>query len=148
MSNDNGMRESVRIYVTGYCDGLSSLREALASHPELDVVGWSDNVQEARAPLACGHLQVVLHGTGDAHLPVHELATIREHTQAPVIMLASGDSTQLLDQALDTDVADGLRPPPLTGNGGFPVPQGGHAQSDRACIDPSHSRSRRRTPRR
>jgi pilus assembly protein CpaE len=127
MSNDNGMRESVRIYVTGYCDGLSSLREALASHPELDVVGWSDNVQEARAPLAGGHLQVVLHGTGEAHLPVHELATIREHTQAPVIILASGDSTQLLDEALDTDVADVLMLPQLTENVVFAIRKAAHA---------------------
>jgi pilus assembly protein CpaE len=127
MSNDNGMRDSVRIYVTGYCDGLSSLREALSSHPELDVVGWSDNVQEARAPLAGGHLQVVLHGTGDAHLPVHELATIREHTQAPVIILASGDSTQLLDEALDTDVTDVLMLPQLTENVVFAIRKAAHA---------------------
>ena len=127
MSNDNGTRERVRIYITGYCDGLSSLREALAAHPELDVVGWNDSVQEARAPLAGGHLQVVLHGTGDAQLPVHELATIREHTQAPVIMLASGDSTQLLDQALDTDVADVLMLPQLTENVVFAIRKASHA---------------------
>jgi pilus assembly protein CpaE len=127
MSNDNGMRDSVRIYITGQCDGLSSLREALASHPELDVVGWSDNVQEARAPLAGGHLQVVLHGTNAAQLPVHELATIREHTQAPVIMLASGDSTQLLDEALDTDVTDVLMLPQLTENVVFAIRKAAHA---------------------
>jgi pilus assembly protein CpaE len=127
MSYDNSTRERVRIYITGQCDGLSSLREALAAHPELDVVGWSDNVQDARAPLAGGHLQVVLHGTAESKLPVHELATVREHTQAPVIILASGDSTQLLDEALDTDVADVLMLPQLTENVVFAVRKAAHA---------------------
>jgi pilus assembly protein CpaE len=128
MSPDNGtMRERVRIYITGMCEGLSSLREALAAHPELDVVGWSDSVHEAHAPLAGGHLQVVLHGTADSQLPVHELATIREHTQAPVIILASGDSSQLLDEALETDVADVLMLPQLTENVVFAVRKAAHA---------------------
>ena len=41
------MSEITRIYVTGSCDGLDRLREGLAEHPELDFVGWSENVAEA-----------------------------------------------------------------------------------------------------
>src|SRR6185295_13434697 len=48
------MSESTRIYVTGSCDGLDRLREGLAAHPELDFVGWSENVAEASAALAGG----------------------------------------------------------------------------------------------
>ena len=57
------MSDSTRIYVTGSCDGLDRLREALATHPDLDFVGWSENVAEATAALAGGHLQVVVHAT-------------------------------------------------------------------------------------
>ena len=34
-------RERVRIYATGSCDGFDKLRDSLASHPELEVVGSS-----------------------------------------------------------------------------------------------------------
>jgi hypothetical protein len=34
-------REKVRVFVTGSCDGLPELREALERHGELDIVGWS-----------------------------------------------------------------------------------------------------------
>ena len=63
------MNESIRIYLTGTCEGHDRLREALATHPDLDFVGWSEHVAEATAALAGGHLQVVIHATGDTTLP-------------------------------------------------------------------------------
>ena len=57
------MSDRIRIYVTGSCEGHDRLREALATHPELDFVGWSEHVAEATAALAGGHLQVVVHAT-------------------------------------------------------------------------------------
>jgi hypothetical protein len=36
-----------RVYFTGDCDGLTELRDALAQHPELDVVGSSEYVAQA-----------------------------------------------------------------------------------------------------
>ena len=61
--------DSTRIYVTGSCDGLDRLREGLATHPDLDFVGWSENVAEATAALAGGHLQVVVHATRSTSFP-------------------------------------------------------------------------------
>ena len=64
---------------------------------------------EASAALAGGHLQVVVHGTRSTSLPADEIAMIREHTRSPIVVLASGESTALLDEALETDgVADVL----------------------------------------
>jgi pilus assembly protein CpaE len=124
---ENGYsRESLRVYITGNCDGLGTLRDALASHPELEVVGWSETVHDAHAPLAGGHLQAVLHATRESALPRHELAAIREHTQAPVILLASGESSELLSEALDTDVADVLLLPQLTENVVFAIRKACH----------------------
>jgi hypothetical protein len=90
-------REKVRVFVTGSCDGLAELRDALERHGEVEVVGWSDGVRDSASTLTGGHLQVVLHGTRSSTLPSDELAAIREHTPAPVILLASGESSVLLE---------------------------------------------------
>ena len=126
MSDNGNTRDSVRLFVTGNCDGLGPLLDALNQHDDVEVVGFSENVADAFAPLAGGHLQVVLHGTRDAHLPVHEIASIREHTQAPIILLASGESSQLLNEALETDVADVLLLPQLADNVVFAVRKAAH----------------------
>jgi pilus assembly protein CpaE len=121
-----GIREKVRVFVTGSCDGLAELREALERHNEIDIVGWSDGVRESSATLTGGHLQVVLHGTRNSHLPHDELAAIREHTRAPVILLASGESSALLEEALDADVSDVLLLPQMTENVVFAIRKASH----------------------
>jgi pilus assembly protein CpaE len=114
-------REQVRIFVTGACDGLDQLRDALERHGEIELVGSTPGVRESAATLTGGHLQVVLHGTRSASLPVDELAAIREHTRAPVILLASGEASALLEEALDSDVADVLLLPQMTENVVFAI---------------------------
>ena len=122
------MADSIRIYVTGSCDGLDGLREALASHPELDFVGWSDHVAEAAPALAGGHLQVVVHATSSQAFPAGEIAAIREHTRSPIVILASGEASALLEEALDAEgVADVLLLPQLTENVVFALRKAGHA---------------------
>ncbi|MDQ3822737.1 MAG: AAA family ATPase, partial [Actinomycetota bacterium] len=121
------MREQVRIYLTGTCDGLDNLRESLASHPELDFVGWSEEVAPAAAALAGGHLDAVLHATSSPTLPAHELAAVREQTAAPVILLASGTPSTLLEEALESDVSDVLLLPQLTENVVFAIRKAAHA---------------------
>ena len=111
----------VRVFVTGSCDGLPDLREALGKHPEIDFVGWADNVLEGASTLTGGHLQVVLHATRSATLPANDVAAIREHTRAPIILLASGGSPSLLEDALEADVADVMLLPQLTDNVVFAI---------------------------
>jgi pilus assembly protein CpaE len=124
---ENNNYDSVRVFVTGACDGLPDLREALGKHPEIDLVGWSDNVLEGASTLTGGHLQVVLHATRSATLPANDVAAIREHTRAPIILLASGGSPSLLEDALDADVADVLLLPQLTDNVVFAIKKACHA---------------------
>ena len=114
-------REKVRVFVTGNCDGLAELRDALERHGEVEVVGWSEGVLDSSSTLTGGHLQVVLHGTRNSTLPQDELASIREHTPAPVILLASGESSVLLEEALDADVSDVLLLPQMTENVVFAI---------------------------
>src|SRR5919204_1882145 len=119
-------RDRVRVFVTGSCDGLPDLREALGKHSEVDLVGWSDTVMEGASTLTGGHLQVVLHATRSSTLPADEIAAIREHTRAPVIVLTSGGSPSLLEDALAADVADVLLLPQLTENVVFALKKASH----------------------
>ena len=121
------MEERPRIYLTGSCEGFDRLRESLAGHDELDVVGWADTMAEAAPALAGGHLEVVLHATRSTDLPGDELAQIREHTQAPIIILASGESSRLLQEALDADITDVLLLPQLLENVVFSIRKACHA---------------------
>jgi pilus assembly protein CpaE len=119
-------KELTRVFVTGSCDGLQDLTKALSGHAEIELVGASEDIRHAAGALTGGHLQVVLHATRSATLPADELAAIREHTQAAVILLASGEAKQLLDEALDADVADVLLLPQLTDNVVFAVRKAAH----------------------
>src|SRR5687768_16329016 len=137
------MSDSIRIYVTGSCEGLDGLREGLSTNPELDFVGWSEHVAEATAALAGGHLQVVVHATGEATYPGGEVAAIREQTRAPIVILASGESSALLEEALDAEgVADVLLLPQLTDNVVFALRKAGHA-GRRLVAEGAHARQGR-----
>jgi pilus assembly protein CpaE len=121
-------REKMRVFVTGDCEGLAELRQALERHLEIDFVGSSSSVAEASSALRGGHLGAVLHGTRSSTLPAGELAAIREHTPAPVILLASGESSALLEEALDSpDVSDVLLLPQMTENLVFAVRKASHS---------------------
>ena len=127
MTHHAEAKELTRVFVTGSCDGLQDLTKALSAHAEIELVGASEDIRHAAAALTGGHLQVVLHATRSATLPADELAAIREHTQAAVILLASGEAKQLLDEALDADVADVLLLPQLTDNVAFAVRKTAHS---------------------
>jgi pilus assembly protein CpaE len=115
-TNDTTQRERVRLFATGSCEGFDKLRESLAGHPEIEMVGTSTSVADGAAALAGGHLDAIIHATRGATLPADELAAIREHTRAPILLVASSSSSGLLEQALDADVADVLLLPQLVEN--------------------------------
>src|SRR5437879_242774 len=125
-ATDNSQRERVRVYATGSCEGFEKLRESLANHPEIEMVGSTTTVIEGAAPLAGGHLDAGLHATRGASLPADELAAIREHTRAPVLIVASSGSAGLLEQALDADVSDVLLLPQLVENVVFAIRKATH----------------------
>jgi len=120
-------REKTRIFITGNCEGLAELSDALGRHGEVELVGRSDHVREGAGPLTGGHLQTVLHATRSSALPADEIAAIREYTQAPIVLLASGESSALLEDALDADVADVLLLPQLTENVVFAIRKASHS---------------------
>ncbi|MEP6910764.1 MAG: AAA family ATPase [Actinomycetota bacterium] len=120
-------REKTRVFITGHCEGLNDLTDALGRHGEVELVGRTDQVREGAGALTGGHLQAVLHATRSSALPADELAAIREYTQAPIVLLASGESSALLEEALDADVADVLLLPQLTENVVFAIRKASHS---------------------
>jgi pilus assembly protein CpaE len=121
------MSDSIRIYMTGNCEGFEKLREALAQQPGLEVVGASEHPGAASGALQGGHLDCVLHATSSSTLPGHEVATIREHTRVPLLLLASGEASALLDEALSADVSDVVLLPAMTENVVFAIRKATHA---------------------
>src|SRR5438094_2453301 len=124
--SETAQRERVRIYATGACEGFDKLRDSLAGHPEVEIVGASTNVADGAAGLAGGHLDAVLHASRSASLPADELAAIREHTRAPVLVVASSGSSRMLEEALDAEVADVLLLPQLVENVVFAIRKATH----------------------
>jgi pilus assembly protein CpaE len=125
-TNGHSFHDGTRIFITGSCEGLNELTEALSHHPEMNVVGRSQSVREGAGALAGGHLQAVLHATRSSELPADDLAAIREYTRAPIVLLASGEASALLESALDADVADVLLLPQLPENVVFSVRKACH----------------------
>ena len=120
-------REKTRVFITGNCEGLTELSDALGRHSELELVGHADHVSAGAGALTGGHLQAVLHATRSSALPADDIAAIREYTQAPIVLVASGEASALLEEALDADVADVLLLPQLTENVVFAIRKASHS---------------------
>ena len=50
----DGPSAAARLVMTGSCEGLAELRDAIAAHPELELRGWCEEVDEAAGLLARG----------------------------------------------------------------------------------------------
>ncbi len=116
MSEDNGNNAPLRIYITGSCEGLAEIVDALPNHANVELVGIAEDVPEAASALTGGHLDAVIHATRGAEFPKDAYASIREYTRAPVILLCSGECSGILAEALDAEVADVIPLPQMTEN--------------------------------
>jgi pilus assembly protein CpaE len=121
------MSDSIRIFFSGSCEGFDKVRDAVAQQPGVEIVGHSEQPAAASATLQGGHLDCVLHATGASTFPAHEIATIREHTRVPLVLIASGEASSLLEDALGADVSDVLMLPALTENIMFAIRKATHA---------------------
>jgi pilus assembly protein CpaE len=119
MSDNNGNGSDpglLRVFVTGSCEGLAEIVDALRIHGGIELVGLSEDVAEAAAALTGGHLDAVIHATRGSEFPKDAYSAIREYTRAPVILLCSGECSGILSEALDAEVADVIPLPQLTEN--------------------------------
>src|SRR5581483_11354432 len=106
----------LRVYITGSCEGLAEIVDALRIHGGIELVGLTEDVPEAASALTGGHLDAVVHATRGSEFPRDAYSAIREYTRAPVILLCSGECSGILAEALDNEVADVIPLPQLTEN--------------------------------
>jgi len=92
------------------------------------VIGSSEHVAQASGVLTGGHLDCILHATRSDSFPATEVAAIREQTRAPIVLVASGAPTAILEEALEADVSDVLLLPQLIENVVFVVKKASHAK--------------------
>jgi pilus assembly protein CpaE len=90
--------------------------DALRVHGGIELVGLTEDVAEAASALTGGHLDAVLHATRGSEFPRDAYSAIREYTRAPVILLCSGECSDILAEALEVEVADVVPLPQLTEN--------------------------------
>jgi len=97
----------VRVFISGACAGLAEVRQALGTHPEIEIVGTAVEPARAAQKLAASNAQVVMHGSSRTdRMPVEDVEAIRQATSAPIVLVTTSSATGLLHEALAHGVAD------------------------------------------
>ena len=98
------------------------------AHPELEVVGSSEHVAQAAGVLAGGHLDCILHATRAETFPRTRGRRDPRADPRADHRRRAGEATEILDEALEADVADVLLLPQLIENVVFTVRKAAHAK--------------------
>ena len=105
----------IKVFITGAANGLAEVREGLADHPEVELVGTAADAAKAGPRLAESAAQVILHGTSATdHVPTDEIEAIRAVTAAPIVLVTSASANSLLTEALAAGIHDVVLLPQLT----------------------------------
>ncbi|HET7429760.1 MAG TPA: AAA family ATPase [Gaiellales bacterium] len=105
----------IKVFITGAANGLAEVREGLADHPEVELVGTAADPAKAGTKLAESGAQVILHGTtATEHVPTAEIEAIRGVTAAPIVLVTSATANALLSEALSAGIFDVVLLPQLT----------------------------------
>jgi len=105
----------IKVFITGAANGLAEVREGLADHPEVELVGTAADPGKAGSKLAESGAQVILHGTtATDHVPTSEIEAIRGVTAAPIVLVTSASANALLSEALQAGIFDVVLLPQLT----------------------------------
>ena len=105
----------IKVFITGAANGLAEVREGLADHPEVELVGTAADPTKAGGKLAESAAQVILHGTtATDHVPTAEIEAIRAVTAAPIVLVTSASAHHILSEALQVGIFDVVLLPQLT----------------------------------
>ncbi len=106
---------TIKVFITGAANGLAEVREGLADHPEVELVGTAADPSKAGTKLAESGAQVILHGTtATDHVPTGEIEAIRAVTAAPIVLVTSASANGILSEALGAGIFDVVLLPQLT----------------------------------
>ena len=106
----------IKVFITGACAGLAEVRQALSSHPDVDIVGTAVEPAKAQEKLAAPPAR---RSSCTARLAATACRPptsrpIRQATAAPLMLVTSGNASGLLHEALAAGVADVVLLPQLT----------------------------------
>ena len=140
-------RETLRVaVVAGAVDGEQELHEALgAPGSGLEVVVWAAEVRDAVPHLGADDVHAVLLGAGSDAGPSLEtdVAVIRLHTQAPIVLLVPEARADLVETAFTAGVDDVLVLPQLAETISFAIRKA-HETGGRAGAHGGYDRDRPR----
>ena len=101
-----GSRSRTPICVIGTADGMADLLADLRHHDDIEVLQTSTFLDDAAGTLEGGGVEAVLYVTHAGPGWLDDLAAIREHTSAPIVLLSSNQSGAVLEQAFEAGVAE------------------------------------------
>ena len=116
-------QRSIRCLVVGNCKGLPELLKSLRDFSGIEMVGAKDGA----AALAEVRAEVILHATNGESEWIAELASIRSHTDIPVVLVSSSSAPGMLDAALEAGVEDVLVLPEPAENVAFAIRRAGRS---------------------
>jgi DNA-binding NarL/FixJ family response regulator len=127
----------IKVFITGAANGLAEVREGLADHPDVELVGTAADPVKAGAKLAESAAQVILHGTtATEHVPTTEVEAIRAVTAAPIVLVTSASANSLLSEALQAGVHDVVLLPQLTDGIVFTIKKAHSLAAGRTGLQP------------
>ena len=88
---------AARLVMTGSCEGLAELRDAIAAHPELELRGLVRGGRRGSRPARPRPRRRPARDLRRRSAPEDALAAIREHTDAPVVLVTPAGNAELRD---------------------------------------------------
>ena len=143
VSTETQQINPTRVFFTGDCDGFVNLRESLADHPAIESSARATTSRKLPALSPAVTSMSSSTPRDESSFPASEIAAIREHTRAPVIVVASNEAADLLNGAMDADVADVLLLPQLVENVVFTIRKTAHVKRATSAVKRCHTRTRR-----
>ncbi|HEY7694023.1 MAG TPA: AAA family ATPase [Gaiellaceae bacterium] len=129
-----GLRSRTPVCVIGSSETMPELLDALRNRDDVEVVHASTFLADATDTLESGGVEAVLYVTHAGPGWLDEVASIREHTSAPVVLLSSNESGAVLDQALDAGVAEALLLPQVVENVAFALRRARRSREDEGSV--------------
>jgi pilus assembly protein CpaE len=101
-------RSRTPVVIIGSAEGVTDLLGALGHHSDVEILDASTFLADSTAVLEGGGVEAVLYVTHAGPGWLDDLAAIREHTSAPIVVLSSNQSGAVLDQAFAAGAAEAL----------------------------------------
>jgi pilus assembly protein CpaE len=131
------VRGRTRVCVIGTWSGLEALVAELGERDDVEVARTGEYLPDVAEALKRGHVEAVLYVTEAGPGWLEEVEALRDRTGAPIVLLASARSGEVLDQALDAGVDEALLLPQVVENVAFALRRagrpGGRPDGDRGA---------------